>query len=617
MFFKPFSHQRIAPVSLCSTCRTEGADGYARTLLEELVSEYGRADGIGSIRMIDTLPDFFDAPTREEGYALEITEEEIRLYGESERTRIYAAVTLLQMANHEGLYTGRLSDAPDCAFRGYRVNLPPRVGFEDFFRMVDTISYYKYNALSLEIGGAMEYKRHPKINEEWRKFAEETHRYSGRSDEIQNSCAWSKNSIHTENADGDILTQEEVRTLIAYARSRGLEVYPEVPTLSHSDYICMAYPELAERQNDPYPDTYCPNHPDTYRVVFDILEEILGVFEPKVVNIGHDELYTACVCERCKGLYPDEVYAKDITVIHDWLAERGVRTMMWAEKLLPVVTKDGRRYGGAGGRYIKRDGTELEPHPVLFYCQTKLPRDIVMLNWYYAFGIQYDYVYHTHGYPAVYGNLSTRHVKEWRRRRQLGMKGGAPSNWGSNDPVYMQRNAQYFDLVLGAYALWSHTYDDPERPRAEYKTFCECFHRKYGNGKPGEYITLTHTADHKLPYHCFWCGTFIDRDTYLLGQYRLRYTDGTEAFFDVIYGENISSSSIQCAFGEDDAVFDPDLLFESALYEISYSTVPSVIDGKTYYTTRFKNPHPEKEIAELTYLPKQDVRVTLHHYETT
>ena len=615
MFFDPLYYKKGKKRALSSRCKVVGADGYSASLLQDLIAEYGEPDGISVIRVHPVLPDFYDAPTREEGYAMEITEGEIRLFGITERARIYAAVTLCQMANHEGIHTGRIYDAPDCAFRGYRVNLPSRKGFEDFYRMVDTLVYYKYNALSLEIGGAMEYKRHPRINEVWRGFAEETHRYSGRTEEIQNGYGWSKNSIHTENAEGDILTQDEVRVLVAYARERGLEVYPEVPTLSHSDYICMAYPELAERKEDPYPDTYCPNHPDTYGVVFDVLEEILLVFNPKIVNIGHDELYTACVCDRCKGLLPDEVYVKDITVIHDWLAERGIRTMMWGEKLLPVITENGRRYGGAGGRYIRRDGTELEPHPVLFYCQSKLPRDILMLHWYYSFGIQYDYVYHTHGYTALYGNMCARLVKEWRRRRELGMNGGAPSNWGSSDPVYMQRNAQYFDLVFGAYALWSHTYDDPDRPRLELATFRECFHRKYGNGKAGEYITVTHTAEHRIPYRPFHCGIFIDPEVYHLGQYRLRYTDGEEVFFDVIYGENISSSSLSCVYGEDDTEFDPDTLCESALYEISYSTIPSVIDQKTYYTTRFKNPYPEKEIAEFTYLPKQEVSVTVKSFE--
>ena len=31
--------------------------------------------------------------------------------------------------------------------------------------MIDLLVYYKYNSIILEIGGAMEYKRHPEINE--------------------------------------------------------------------------------------------------------------------------------------------------------------------------------------------------------------------------------------------------------------------------------------------------------------------------------------------------------------------------------------------------------------------------------------------------------------------
>ena len=52
-------------------------------------------------------------------------------------------------------------------------------------------------------------------------------------------------------------------------------MYKRQPLLSHSDYICLAHPELREREEDPYPDTYCPSNPDTYRIVFDILEDCL------------------------------------------------------------------------------------------------------------------------------------------------------------------------------------------------------------------------------------------------------------------------------------------------------------------------------------------------------
>ena len=73
----------------------------------------------------------------EEAYVLELSAEEAVLYGATERARIYAAVTLQQMSNHLELCTGRLEDEPDCAFRGYRVYLPGRNSFQEFFDMVD------------------------------------------------------------------------------------------------------------------------------------------------------------------------------------------------------------------------------------------------------------------------------------------------------------------------------------------------------------------------------------------------------------------------------------------------------------------------------------------------
>ncbi|MBQ8599816.1 MAG: family 20 glycosylhydrolase [Clostridia bacterium] len=615
MFFEPVFWEKKEPVLLSAGCAIEGAEGYAAEVLERLIGEYGETGGsVGRIVMSGTLPEFYPLSDREEGYALELFATEAHLYGETPRARIYAAVTLLQMATAHELFCGRLYDAPDCPFRGYRVFLPGRASMDAFKEMVKTIAYYKYNALSLEVGGAMEYHRHPEINEAWAEFVKENRRYSGRAHEIQDSQNWKKNSIHPDNGDGDILTQNEVREIIAFCRAHGIEVYPEVPLMSHADYICLAHREIAERQDDPWPDTYCPNHPDTYKIVFDILEEVIEVFEPKVVNIGHDELYTAAVCPRCKGQYPHELYARDITRIYDWLKERGIRTMMAGEKLLPVVTPEGRLVGGAGGPDRKAGKKSKEDLPVLFYCQYMLPKDIIMLNWYGRFGIQYDYVYHTHGYPVVYANMYVPQLPHWRHRIELGVKGGTCANWGSNDPRYMQRNTQYLALVLGAYALWSKEYDDGIYLQTMKKTYEECFRLKYGDLTQKPYITVTHTTDLLIPYKPFYDGDFIVDEEYRLGAYRLTYTDGTACTFPVSYGDNIASADLSCSF-EDDTVFDGVNPTAPALGEVSYSTIPCVVDGKTYYKTAFLNPHPEKEIASFEYVSEKDATVTVHQAE--
>lgn len=606
MFFKPQLWEKgNEKISLPINASVTGFDGYALTLIQKWIADFGKGESDLAIeaKKDDTLP--------AEGYSITLDKNRISVRYADTRAEIYAAVTLRQMSESDELYAGVLTDSPDCEFRGYRVFLPGRKSFKEFFDMVDFIVEYKYNYISLEVGGAMEYKRHPEINEKWAEFAKETHRYSGRTHEIQKGYAWEKNSIHTDNGDGDILTQDEVRQLIAYCRERGLEVYPEVPTLSHCDYLVMAHPEIAERKEDPYPDTYCPSNPRSYELTFDILEEVIDVFQPKLINIGHDEFYSMCVCEKCRKKRPQDVYTEDVKKIHAFLTERGIKCAMWCEKLLPCVTKDGHTYGGAGMDYLNERGERIIVPPT-FQCQHMLPRDIIMINWYYGFGMQYDIMLHMHGYPMIFGNMSVKSIENWRMRRNFGLKGGSCSNWGSNDPEYMQRNCQYMNLVMSAYAMWSRDYDSNGLEELMTSTFRECYRKHFGN--LDGYIEVTHTTEKYIPYKVFYDGVFIEDELYRMGKYLLTYTDGTTAEFDVKYGTNIATDRLMKLSEREK---DPAVgVGESSMCELCYSAIPFEEKGRTFFRTAFKNPHPEKPVKTFEYIPENgDVElmsVTFH-----
>ena len=60
-----------------------------------------------------------------------------------------------------------------------------------------------------------------------------------------------------------------------------------------------------------------------------------------------------CICDRCKGKDPVDLYIADIQKLSDFLTAQGITPMMWGEKLLPVITKEGKHYGGAGGICIR------------------------------------------------------------------------------------------------------------------------------------------------------------------------------------------------------------------------------------------------------------------------
>ena len=528
--------------------------------------------------------DFSDS---DEAYAISVGEKTV-VYAGREGGFIFAVATLMQLAESCELMGGLIYDYPYSATRGYRAFLPPRSEFKVFREVVDFLAYYKFNKIILEIGGAMEYKKHPKINERWVEFCKEVKVYSGRTHEIQHKTyPWPKNSIHCDNGGGDILTQDECRELAAYCRSRGLEVIPECPTYSHCDYLVQAYPEIREMEGDMHPDTYCPNHPETYKIVFDILGEVIDVFRPKMLNIGHDEMYTIGKCPKCRNTPAPVLYSNDIKKIKAFLDEHGVKTLMWGEKLLNAHYK-GQRYGGAG------HGEGYQHVPALHPCRYLLPKDITMLHWYYTFNEKYDNVYHDNGFDVVFGNFGIFYAKNWAKRVKAGVGGGFTSNWGSYLEEYMQRNAQYLNLVSSAYAYWTEPfeYDSYGKSHHLFATMRELFKLKCKKIKNPLYVT--HTTDYNIPYNTFYDGVFIVDEKYLLGNYEIKYSDGSVCYLPVKYGTNISSRTFE------------DYINSANLREAAYTTMPEKYGDGFAYRAVYENPNPDGKIVSIRYVPSEN-----------
>lgn len=527
----------------------------------------------------------------DEAYAISFGEE-TRVYANAEIGFLRALSTVMTMADEGTLCEGDIYDTPACPIRGYRVYMPGRETMGDFIKMLDFLVYYKYNSLILEVGGAMEYKRHPRINEKWVEFCRDMNEYSGKSEVVQNSQHWAKNSIHSENGDGAYLSQEECRRLAEECRRRGIELIPECPTLSHADYICLAYPELAERREDPYPDTYCPSNPESYRVVFDILDEVIEVFEPKSINIGHDECYSICLCDRCRGKDEAAVYAEDVRKIKEYLESKGVSTLMWAEKLLKARYTDGSKIGGwyeekyyNGVRFMI---------PWMFRCADMLPEGVTYLHWYWSFGEHLDDEFHARKCPVVFGNFEALKCKNYRARIRRGVLGGFVSNWGSCAAEYMQRNLQYHRLVSSALAMWSDSYDTADAEELNDYTLRTLYAQYSATVKHP--LRVVHTAHHSVPHSRFWCGIFIEDAVYLLGHYELTYEDGTTVRLPVKLGTNVG----------------PYAATESDICEAAYSTMATPSGEGYMYEHLYENPYPAKKVVSVNYVPmagKEEIRV--------
>ena len=508
----------------------------------------------------------------EDSYIIQVTDTHIRIFYSTQNSIRYAACAVARHYDG-GIPTGLLYNVPLCPFRAQKVYIPKASQIPFFKQFLDMCMYYGYNTLVLEIGGAMEYKRHPEINEGWVEYCNIFREYQGKSIDVQNSMPWHKNSIHWENGGGSFLTQEQLKDLADYCRQRGIAIIPEVPCLSHCDYMLTRHPELAENPADPLADTYCPSNPGSYALLFDLLDEIVEVFQPDTVHIGHDEWYTFGLCENCKGKDPAQLYADDIRKIRDYLKTKGVDTMIWGEKLLNAVTKEGGRFGGAHRTETKAPlknktvdirGTEYPVYsgstdpavvdlsrqvtievPATHRSIDLVPKDLKIMHWYHSVADGFDEEYHSRGLWCVFGNSGSG-IKHFFDRIEKGIQGVSISNWGMTEERYLQRNFILYEMVASAHTLWNRKFERTkfrENALAVAKELFACHYRELLT-KP--HIEIIHTANLIIPqiYFGFFDGVLMDDDRERLGYYHIQYKDGSRESVDILLGSNIGYTPI-------------------------------------------------------------------------
>lgn len=503
----------------------------------------------------------------DDSYIIEVTESEIHAFYTTENSIRYAACAIVRHYE-DGIPAGILYNVPLFPFRSMKNYIPSadQIGF--FKKFIDMCMYYGYNTLLLEIGGAMEYKRHPEINEGWVEYANIFREYQGKSIDVQNSMPWHKNSIHWENGGGSFLTQEQLKDIIDYCRERGITIIPEVPCLSHCDYMMTRHHELAENPDDPLADTYCPSNPASYELLFDLLDEIVDLFQPSIVHIGHDEWYTFGLCDKCKGKDPAQLYADDIKKIMDYLKTKGVDTMIWGEKLLNAVTKEGGRFGGAHrietkaplkGKTVTFLGKEYPVYsnstdpevvdlsrqvtievPPTYHSIDLVPKDLKIMHWYHSVADGFDEEYHSRNLWFVYGNASTL-IEDFFERVSRGVHGGSVSNWGMIHERYLQRNFILYEMVNFSHALWNRKFDVKKQTETAIATANELFSYHYRDLMKKPHIEIVHTANLIIPqvYFGFFDGVLMDDDKERLGYYHIHYKDGTKKSVDILLGSNI------------------------------------------------------------------------------
>ena len=340
--------------------------------------------------------------------------------------------------------------------------MPERDKIDQFKRIIDCMAFMKMNTVILEVGGGMEYERHPEINKSWEKFCKLIDSMPGidGSRSFQGADSYWKDSLHTELCNGSYLTKAEVRDIVKYCKERGMNVIPEAQALSHAYYLTMSHPEIAELADDFFPDTYCPSNEDSYKLYFDVAEEVLEVFEPDTVSIGHDEIRVIGWCDKCKNRSAHEIVGADICRLHDFYKAHGVRIAMWAESAQTFISSKGSRIGvsdyervDAFGRYYKL--------PATYKSIEMLPNDILMLDWYHSTGPKSEECFDERGFEVIYGNFHGSLFGEFdiRSGRDC-FRGAEVSTWCPPTEKILASDGILYQFMFSSQILWSEGYNN-------------------------------------------------------------------------------------------------------------------------------------------------------------
>jgi len=549
--FKSIGGEIAAELLTSASFDTEDGEAAFLIFAEKMDRKYDldcRADENGFLRFM------YDANEKANGYSICIEEDHAKVSACDRKGFVQAAETLIKLITNAKVPLCKISDAPFCEFRGVHLFLPAEDQMDFAKRLIrDILSPMGYNFIIMQFSAAMELEKHPEINE---GFLEAIAKSS--------TGEWPTFPHHSVGG-GKLVSKDSVRDLIAYSREFGIDVVPEIQSLGHVQYMTLSHPEIAEipeeveaevideRVADVRPKTFykhsaCPSNPKTYELLFDICDEIIEVVQPReYVHMGHDEVYEIGVCPICKHKDPADLLAYDLNRIHDYLASKGLKMMIWADML--------------------QNCTKYKT----FTAIDKIPKDILLLDfiWYFHIPKDIENFLLENEFEVLFGNMYSSHFPRYETRiRKKGIRGGQLSSWVKTAEDEMGREGKLYDFIYTGLMLWSEQYSSYNRfsydriisdqlpfirsdiqnisyPSMEASAEKTAIIRhsvlstdptKYDsdysvNGKFRS-LVFEHASSDYLRRLCWVSNKKI-------GSYRVCYEDGTEIVIPLTYGDNI------------------------------------------------------------------------------
>ena len=237
-----------------------------------------------------------DANLPTEGYTIDVTVRGVTVKAADGEGAQHAAVTLIQLMDkaEDGLTlpAGSVEDAPKCTYRTVMIDLA-RDWHElhVLYEYVDMCCFYKVRYLHLHFTDDQSYtlpsKAFPKLSTEGRHY-----------------------------------TEEEIKGLLAYAKSRGVQIIPEIDVPGHTSSFSAAYGDIFGRDG-----IICLSE-ESMESMSTLFRELCELFaDSDYIHMGGDEAFIDrwTTCDKCLNAFRQngvdvDKYLENDTTRHD-LAE--------------------------------------------------------------------------------------------------------------------------------------------------------------------------------------------------------------------------------------------------------------------------------------------------------
>jgi hexosaminidase len=304
----------------------------------------------------DNVISFSQRDSREsppEGYRLSIGPKNIRVSGRSAGLfyGMQSLTQLLPLGPHSSIELPGLeiTDYPRFVYRGVLLDVGRHFFPVTYLKnYLDLLAQYKINIfhwhLTDDQGWRIEIKRYPKLTEIGSRpsqFMKASDLESYPSDEPPN---------------GGYYSQDQIKEIVAYAKSRFITVIPEIEMPGHSQAAVAAYPELscaftqsgANGASEVPGHIFCPK-PGTFTFLENVLSEVISLFPGPYIHIGGDEVpkdewrqsSEAQAIIRREGLKnEDELQSFFVKHVQRFIKAKGKRMIGWDEILQGGLAAD-------------------------------------------------------------------------------------------------------------------------------------------------------------------------------------------------------------------------------------------------------------------------------------